>query len=173
MHSKGIQGYGLIDILIVMTLIGILTTVVYPTYQQHHIKANRLKMMSELQRLAVQLQHHKLVQGDYRKVHMALLLQSAGTHAPDHKNSTASKALLVKFPYTHQQPNSGNRQNSQALYIISLTPLDNEGYLTSAHWQLIATPTAAGKMASDGVLSLNYLGQQCHQQSCSRVQAIP
>ncbi len=63
--SEKQRGFTLIELMIVVTIIGILAAISYPSYQQYVIKSKRSDMMSEMHNIANQIESRKLAQGSY------------------------------------------------------------------------------------------------------------
>lgn len=59
------KGFTLVEIMIVVTILGILAAIAYPSYQRYVIKTKRVDMMSEMQNIASQIQSRKLAQGRF------------------------------------------------------------------------------------------------------------
>lgn len=59
------SGFSLVEIMIVVTILGILASIAYPSYQRYVIKTKRVDMMSEMQNIASQIQSRKLAQGRF------------------------------------------------------------------------------------------------------------
>jgi len=67
--SKHTQsGFTLIELMIVVTIIGVLAAIAYPSYQQYVIKTKRTDMMSEMQNIASEIESRKLAQGSYSAI---------------------------------------------------------------------------------------------------------
>ena len=64
-RSRGVQGYTLIELLIVVTIIGILATLAAPTYQASAIKAREAALRQDLFTLRDVLDQHRADQGKY------------------------------------------------------------------------------------------------------------
>lgn len=62
------KGFTLIEMMIVVTIIGVLAAIAYPSYQRYVIKTKRTDMMSEMQNIASEIESRKLAQGSYSKV---------------------------------------------------------------------------------------------------------
>lgn len=132
------KGFTLIELMIVVAIIGVLAAIAYPSYERYIVKSNRADMMSELQNVANQIQSRKLAQGQY---------------------SDALKAGL-----TGDYPRQGTALYAIAIdtIVVPVTPPEVQppaGPL-SAKWIITATPKA-GRMASDGTLTLDYQGIKC------------
>ncbi|WP_350561264.1 type IV pilin protein [Psychrobacter sp. CAL346-MNA-CIBAN-0220] len=87
------RGFTLMELMIAVTIIGILATIAYPSYQQYVIKTKRVDMMAEMHNIASQIQSRKLAQGKYSVISAAII-----------------KDFTVGYP------------KDQALYDIKITP---------------------------------------------------
>lgn len=102
--SKHLQGFTLIEVMIVVAIIGVLAAIAYPNYQRYVIKTKRTDMMSQMQNIASQIESRKLAQGSY---------------------STISPAVQTDFKGAY--PSQG-----QALYDITITdPLVSKWTITA------------------------------------------
>jgi type IV pilus assembly protein PilE len=62
------NGFSLIELLCVLGLIGLLSTLAYPSYTKHLVRARRLEAISALLDLATRLEQHHLHQNTYQNM---------------------------------------------------------------------------------------------------------
>jgi type IV pilus assembly protein PilE len=139
--SKHTQsGFTLIELMIVVTIIGVLAAIAYPSYQQYVIKAKRTDMMSEMQNIASQIESRKLAQGSYSAI-----------------------SAQVKTDFATAYPRQGT-----ALYDVTInpSPLTPPNNILTNKWIITATPKSGTQMAGDGALSLNYQNIKCRASVC-------
>ncbi|WP_276529672.1 type IV pilin protein [Psychrobacter okhotskensis] len=138
---KNQRGFTLIEMMIVVAIIGVLAAIAYPSYQQYVIKTKRTDMMSEMQNIASEIESRKLAQGSYSAI-----------------------SATVKTNFATAYPRQGT-----ALYDVTInpTPLTPPNNILTNKWIITATPKTGTQMASDGNLSLNYLGIKCRGNNCS------
>ena len=129
------KGFTLIEMMIVVTIIGVLAAIAYPSYQQYVIKTKRTDMMSEMQNIASEIESRKLAQGSYSAI-------SAG----------------VKTDFATAYPRQGTQLYNVTINPTVLTPPNNT--LTDK-WIITATPKPTSQMTNDGILTLNYQGIKC------------
>lgn len=139
-------GFTLIEMMIVVAIIGILAAIAYPSYQSYIIKSKRADMMSEMHNIASEIQARKLAQGSYSDALKTGLMGDYPQQGAALYNVTISTIVAPVSPPPETPPPLG--------------PLTSE-------WIITATPIAASQMASDGALSLNYLGVKCRATTCA------
>lgn len=59
------QGFTLIELMIVVTIIGIISAIAYPSYQGYVERGIRADTMTEMQNIASEIENRKLAQGRY------------------------------------------------------------------------------------------------------------
>jgi len=136
MVKRGLQGFTLIELMIVVAIIGVLAAIAYPSYQSYIIKTKRVDMMTEMQQIASRIEANKITYRRYNRIPLSEIYSNTITGT------------------TTTFPNTGT-----ALYTVSLTPI--EGTILNDRWVITATPVEGGQMEADGVLTLNHLGIKC------------
>lgn len=127
------KGFTLIEVMIVVTIIGVLAAIAYPSYAEYVRKTKRLEVQAELMDVSKKLQRYKVSNFRY--------LQANGT-----------PITLANIGET--VPLSVPRQG-QALYNIALSNV------TATTWTLTATPINNTTQQRDGTLILNHRGEKC------------
>lgn len=130
---KTIQGFSLLEMLIVVAIIGILSAITYPTYQDYVVKTNRTEMMNELQNMAKVLESRKLAAG-------------RGGYA-----NTKISDLQGKYP-----------KSGTAIYDVVID-LGNEQSGTLGKWTMTASAIPGTIQGKDGDLTLAYTGYKCRK----------
>lgn len=74
MVNKTQQGFTLIELMIVVTILAVLLGIAIPNYQSYVKKTKRNDMMVELQNIASQIQAQKLAKGSFANVNTDLLV---------------------------------------------------------------------------------------------------
>lgn len=137
MVKQGMNGFTLIELMIVVVIIGILAAIVYPSYQGYIEKGKRVDMMSEMQQIGSRIEANKIAYKRYDRIPLNEIF-----------NNTVSGAGTTF-------PNTGT-----ALYNISITSVDGTGF-DDRDWILTAAPISGTQMANDGILTLSFEGEKC------------
>lgn len=58
-------GMTLIELLIAISIIGILSAIAYPSYQEHVLKSHRAAVMSDMVKIQLELERHRTETGSY------------------------------------------------------------------------------------------------------------
>lgn len=143
------KGFTLIELMIVVTIIGILAAIAYPSYQRYVIKTKRTDMMTEMQNIASRIESQKLAMGRYIDIPLASVLMG---------NVTAG---TVSYPAT-------NSLYDVSIWDASTTNAEKMigNNITNRQWEIRAVPRTAKQMANDGTLTLNAQGIKCRNTSC-------
>ncbi len=144
MVKHSVQGFTLIELMIVVAILAILAAIAYPSYIGYVQKGMRVDMMGEMEQIASRIAANKITYKRYNNIPLNEVYSSSVT------------GTSTTFP------NSG-----EALYTISIETLDNAtppnatAGLSNGNWLLTATPITGAAMAGDGDLTLNYLEERC------------
>ncbi|ENX33191.1 hypothetical protein F889_03130 [Acinetobacter colistiniresistens] len=125
------RGFTLIELMIVVTIIGILAAVAYPSYQEYVRRTKRTDAQADMIELAGRLQRYKIANFTF--------LKSDGS----------TPIGIADVGHSGILPQSGGA----TLYTLALSNV------TAGTWTLIATPT--GAQTGDGHIVLNYRGERC------------
>ncbi|MGO3119171.1 MAG: type IV pilin protein [Moraxellaceae bacterium] len=151
MVKRSLQGFTLIELMIVVAIIGVLAAIAYPSYQSYVIKTKRVDMMTEMQQIASRIEANKITYKRYDRIPLNEI----------YSNSVTGTATTF--------PNSG-----EALYTISIETLDNAtppnatAGLLGGNWLLTAEPIS-GLQINDGNLTLNFEGEKCRGSGTDQV----
>lgn len=152
-HSKpinnGISGFTLVELIIVVAVIGILSSIAYPSYLGYREKAIRADAMAELQQVAGRIEAQKINYKRYDKIPLTAIF-----------STTLEADGSIKYP-----------TSDKAYYQISVAPIDTTKTpvtLNGERWKLSATPIATERMANDGVMTLDYTGVRCRADKCGK-----
>ena len=137
MVKRSLQGFTLIELMIVVAIIGVLAAIAYPSYQSYVIKTKRVDMMTEMQQIASRIEANKITYRRYDRIPLSEIF-----------SNTVSGASTT-FP-----------NNGTALYNISISPVSGSN-LNGRNWTLTANPISGAQMEGDGVLTLNFEGEKC------------
>jgi type IV pilus assembly protein PilE len=147
MVEHRVQGFTLVELMIVVAIIGILAAIAYPSYQGYVERVNRADMMTEMQQIASRIESNKINYKRYDRIPLTAVL--SGTPATDGS---------VSFP-----------SSGTGLYtvIVGTGTWGETDWATSTDtlggrdWTIIATPVTGQRMADDGSLTLDSQGERC------------
>lgn len=124
-----VRGFTLIELMIVVALIAILTSIAYPSYQNSVFKTKRTEAQAEMLDVAQRLQRFKIANFSYVPI----------------VNDKEVPVDLEQLQHSGILPSQGQR-----LYTLNLVNV------TPTSWTLVATPLAGQQMQYDGVICLNH-----------------
>lgn len=145
MVKHSIEGFTLIELMIVVTIIGVLAAISYPSYQSYVIKTKRVDMMTEMQQIGSRIEANKITYKRYDRIPLNEIF-----------NNTVSGSGTVF-------PNMGT-----ALYNVTVSPVDGTT-LDGRSWELTATPISGSQMEIDGVITLDFEGEKCRGSGTEQV----
>ena len=137
MVKRQMQGFSLIELLIVVAIISIIAAIAFPSYQKYVIKTKRVDMMTEMQQIGSRIEANKITYKRYDRIPLNEIFNNTITG-----NTTTF-------------PNTGT-----ALYTVSITSVDGTGF-NDEKWMLTAEPIPNLKMVNDGRLTLDFEGNKC------------
>ena len=129
---KKIEGFTLIELMIVVAIIAILAAFAYPSYQEYVRNTKRTEMQATMQQIAMDAQKHKIA------------------------NFTLVGVGLTDLGAVSSYPVQG-----MPLYNVSFAPVDGNGRLTSNSWTLTAQPILTSTQSGNGHIVLNSRGERC------------
>lgn len=145
MVKHNIEGFTLIELMIVVTIIGVLAAISYPSYQSYVIKTKRVDMMTEMQQIGSRIEANKITYKRYDRIPLNEIF-----------NNTVSGSGTAF-------PNKGT-----ALYNVTVSPVDGS-MLNGRSWELTANPISGTQMEGDDVLTLDFEGEKCRGSGTERV----
>ena len=125
------SGFTLVEILIVITIIGVLASIAYPSYQQYVVKANREAAQQFLLE-AASVQHQYFL--------------------ANNGNGYATQTTLIGASGLLSTPS-----NVSSYYDITSAPTTET---TTATFTITATPVTGGIQSDDSTLSINNIGSK-------------
>lgn len=126
------KGFTLVEVMITVAILGIITAIALPSYQESVKKSKRVEMQTQMVDIASKLQRYKIANFTFNQ---------PGT-------TTAITLSYLQIPTVY--PTVG-----QALYDVQLLNV------TSGTWELQATPKTGTTVATDGTLKMNSKGERC------------
>ncbi len=129
--ARASKGFTLVELLIVVVIIAILSSIAVPSYQGYVVRNNRVELQSQLLQIASNLERYKSQQLTYAGVTLAMVNNNAAVFPP----------------------------GPSARYNLTLTLLPNNAAPTA--WTLTAAPIAGSRQAGDGALQIDNLGRRC------------
>lgn len=125
------QGFTLIELMIVITIVAIIAAFAFPSYQESVINAKRVDAQADMMSIANRLQKYKIANFSFLK---------AG----------GASVTLSDIGQANQTP-----QSSRPLYDLVLSNV------TASTWTLTATPITTSTQYGNGHIVLNHRGQRC------------
>jgi type IV pilus assembly protein PilE len=129
---KKYLGFTLMDLIVAVSIVGILTAISVPTYQTYVRKANRVDMQARMLQIAASLERFRAQNFSYNGALLTDAFIFGGTVYP---------------------------QQGQSHYTLTLTG-DNADGTPNLRWELTAKATG-NVQASQGVMKLNSNGERC------------
>jgi len=121
------RGFTLIELMVVVMIVGILAAIVYPSYTQHVVKANRVAAQAQMMDIASRQQQFLLANRSYAS---KIELEASGYSLPADVSARYSYAVTLGADavpsYTITFTPSGSQTDDGAL------TLNNEGVKTPA-----------------------------------------
>ena len=152
MHRPSVaaRGFTLIELMIAVAVIGILSAIAYPAYQNHILRTHRAAAAACLQELALQMERRYTV-------NMAYNLPNTDLPVVPCVNAVATRYNLQFAPVAAAAPAASAAVN-----------------LTATTYQIQAVPVPLGAQANDrvcGTLGLNEQGVPTHSGTAAVVQS--
>ncbi|MDM1344477.1 prepilin-type N-terminal cleavage/methylation domain-containing protein [Acinetobacter pseudolwoffii] len=112
------KGFTLIELMIVVTILGILAAVAYPSYQNHLVKTKRVEAQSELLLISQNLAKYKATNGSFKNATLSGLYGSntipkGGTPLYDLTLSVTPSTWILRA-----SPKNDSSQKSNGLVVI-------------------------------------------------------
>lgn len=151
---RAVCGFTLIELLVVLGIIGVLSAIAYPAYQNHVLRTHRATAAACLQELAWQMERRYTVRQSY--------LPEAGQ--PALPLLTCAGAGAGRYVYTHGDVPLSPAPPSGAPAVVP-GPTDSQ-------YRVLATPM--GAQAADtvcGTLGLDHLGTRSRSGTAADVQS--
>lgn len=127
---RGSKGFTVVELLIVLAVIGILTAVAFPSYQNHVRKGSRAAAQAAMMQVADREAQYLLDARNY----------AVGTSALTTLNITVPTEVSSKYTITVTNSSGGTTATTPPSYTV------------------VATPITGGSQVSDGTLYLTHTG---------------
>lgn len=139
------SGFSLVEVLIVMLILGVLSSIAYPSYQHHRSSVNRTEAKLALSAFAVAMDSHYSREGSY----VTAALGGAG------KQEISSPVKASIFSDT------APLDRANKLYLLRIVEAD------AFHYILQAIPMKNKTMAGDGFFQLDSFSMQAWDKDAS------
>lgn len=123
-------GFSLIEMLIVVSIIGIIASVVYPSYTRYSQNAHRAKAQADMLDFATAMERHKATRFTYEG--------AAGTEGAPLDTGT---------PWIYSSQSPADKSAADKAYSLTIHSITNSGRA----YEIRATPYASGPVGSGGM----------------------
>lgn len=141
------KGFTLLELMIVVTILGVLMAIAVPSYTNFMIKSKRGDMQTNMLNIAQELKRYQVANRNFSKAKADLGFTQAKRY-PLSGTGLYNVTLTVPDPNLHKGKTNEKALNERE----ALVPLS---------WVLEATPIAGTSQQNDGVLRLNSRGHKC------------
>lgn len=135
--SDNDRGFTLIEMMIVVTIIGVLAAIAYPSYQRYVIKTKRTDMMTEMQNIASEIESRKLAQGSYSAISAGVKTDFA-TAYPRHDTKlydvTITDPLVAKWTIT-ATPKTGSQMATDGALTLNYQNIKCKGSICGTGYE--------------------------------------
>ena len=145
MVKHSMQGFTLIELMIVVVILGILAAIAYPSYQGYIEKGKRVDMMGEMEQIGSRIEANKITYKRYDRIPLNEIFS----------NTVSGSGTTF--------PNTGT-----ALYNVIVSPVSGTT-LNGRNWTITATPIPNTQMANEGILTLDFEGEKCRGSGTEQV----
>ena len=145
MVKHSMQGFTLIELMIVVAILGIIAAIAYPSYVGYIEKGKRVDMMTEMQQIGSRIEANKITYKRYDRIPLNEI----------YSNTVSGSGTTF--------PNTGT-----ALYNVIVSPVSGTT-LNGRNWTITSTPIPNTQMANDGILTLDFEGEKCRGSGIERV----
>ncbi|WP_411689805.1 type IV pilin protein [Acinetobacter pseudolwoffii] len=135
-----VKGFTLLEVILVITIIGILAAIIYPSYQESVRKVKRTEAQAEMINIAKRLQR-------YRVANFSYLTDTVAEDEDGEEIETEKAIQLSDIQHTGSLP-----QHGEALYSLELIITGRTS------WFLRAIPETNTIMSNNGQVCLNHKG---------------